>query len=163
MFPASKFHMPTFSLKVNGVTKTVDVQPDTPLLWVLRDSLQLTGTKFGCGAGLCGACSVHVDGALIRSCTLPVSQAAGKNIKTIEGLGANTLHPLQEAWVAEDVPQCGYCQSGQIMAAASLLEKTPHPTDAEITDFMSGNICRCGTYERIKRAIHRAANAGGAK
>jgi isoquinoline 1-oxidoreductase alpha subunit len=155
--------MATFSLKVNGIAKTVDVQPDTPLLWVLRDALQLTGTKFGCGAGLCGACSVHVDGALMRSCTLPISQAAGKNIKTIEGLGANTLHPLQQAWIAEDVPQCGYCQSGQIMAAASLLEKTPHPTDAQITEFMSGNICRCGTYERIKRAIHRAANAGGAQ
>ena len=155
--------MPTFSLKVNGIEKSVDVQPDTPLLWVLRDTLQLTGTKFGCGAGLCGACSVHVDGALARSCTLPVSQAAGKNIQTIEGLGANGLHALQQAWIAEDVPQCGYCQSGQIMAAASLLTKTPHPTDAVITEFMSGNICRCGTYERIKRAIHRAANAGGAQ
>jgi aerobic-type carbon monoxide dehydrogenase small subunit (CoxS/CutS family) len=153
--------MPTFSLKVNGIEKSVDVQPDTPLLWVLRDTLQLTGTKFGCGAGLCGACSVHVDGALTRSCTLPVSQATGKNIKTIEGLGANEMHPLQKAWIAEDVPQCGYCQSGQIMAAASLLAKTSHPTDAEITEFMSGNICRCGTYERIKRAIHRAANGGG--
>ena len=129
--------MPTFSLKVNGIAKSVDVQPDTPLLWVLRDTLQLTGTKFGCGAGLCGACSVHVDGALTRSCTLPVSQAAGKNIKTIEGLGANGLHALQQAWIAEDVPQCGYCQSGQIMAAASLLAKTPHPSDAEINEYMS--------------------------
>ncbi len=155
--------MPSFSLKVNGVARNVDVQPDTPLLWVLRDTLQLTGTKFGCGAGLCGACSVHVDGALTRSCTLPVSQAAGKNVKTIEGLGGSGLHPLQEAWIAEDVPQCGYCQSGQIMAAASLLAKTAHPSDAEITEYMSGNICRCGTYERIKRAIHRAANTGGAK
>ena len=155
--------MPTYSLKVNGVAKTVEVEPDTPLLWVLRDTLQLTGTKFGCGAGLCGACSVHVDGALMRSCTLPIAQAAGKNIKTIEGLGANALHPLQQAWIHEDVPQCGYCQSGQIMAAASLLEKTPHPTDAQIVEFMSGNICRCGTYERIKRAIHRAANGGGAQ
>ena len=156
-------NMPTFTLRVNGNTKSVDVSPDTPLLWVLRDTLQLTGTKFGCGAGLCGACSVHVDGALTRSCTLPVSQAAGKNIKTIEGLGANGLHPLQQAWIAEDVPQCGYCQSGQIMAAASLLAQTPHPSDDEITEFMSGNICRCGTYERIRRAIHRASNAGGAK
>jgi isoquinoline 1-oxidoreductase alpha subunit len=155
--------MSTFSLKVNGIAKTVDAQPDTPLLWVLRDSLQLTGTKFGCGAGLCGACSVHVDGALMRSCTLPISQAAGKSVKTIEGLGAKEMHPLQQAWIAEDVPQCGYCQSGQIMAAASLLEKTPHPTDAQITEYMSGNICRCGTYERIKRAIHRAANGGGAQ
>jgi isoquinoline 1-oxidoreductase alpha subunit len=155
--------MPTFSLKVNGIARSADVSPDTPLLWVLRDTLQLTGTKFGCGAGLCGACSVHVDGALMRSCTLPVSQAAGKNIKTIEGLGGNGLHALQQAWIAEDVPQCGYCQSGQIMAAASLLAKTPHPTDPEINESMSGNICRCGTYERIKRAIHRAANAGGAQ
>jgi len=155
--------MSTFALKVNGIAKSVDVSPDTPLLWVLRDTLQLTGTKFGCGAGLCGACSVHVDGALTRSCTLPVSQAAGKNIKTIEGLGADGLQALQQAWIAEDVPQCGYCQSGQIMAAASLLAMTPHPSDAEITEYMSGNICRCGTYERIKRAIHRAANARGAK
>ena len=155
--------MPTFTLKVNGIAKSVDVSSDTPLLWVLRDTLQLTGTKFGCGAGLCGACSVHVDGALTRSCTLPVSQAAGKNVKTIEGLGANGPHPLQQAWIAEDVPQCGYCQSGQIMAAASLLAKTPHPSDAEINEYMAGNICRCGTYERIKRAIHRAANAGGAQ
>ena len=155
--------MPTFALKVNGIAKSVDVQPDTPLLWVLRDTLQMTGTKFGCGAGLCGACSVHLDGALMRSCTLPVSQAVGKNIQTIEGLGEKGLHPLQQAWIAEDVPQCGYCQSGQIMAAASLLAKTPHPTDAQITEYMSGNICRCGTYERIKRAIHRAANGGGAK
>ena len=155
--------MPTYSLKVNGVAKSIDVEPDTPLLWVLRDTLQMTGTKFGCGAGLCGACSVHVDGALMRSCTLPISQAAGKSIKTIEGLGANELHPLQKAWIAEDVPQCGYCQSGQIMAAASLLEKTPRPTDTQITEYMSGNICRCGTYERIKRAIHRAASTGGAR
>ena len=155
--------MPTFTLKVNGISKSVEVSPDTPLLWVLRDALQMTGTKFGCGAGLCGACSVHVDGALTRSCITQISQAAGKNIETIEGLGANGLHPLQQAWIAEDVPQCGYCQSGQLMAAASLLAKTPHPTDAEIVEYMSGNICRCGTYERIKRAIHRASNAGGAK
>src|SRR6266446_3804418 len=155
--------MSTFALNVNGVAKTVDVSPDTPLLWVLRDTLQLTGTKFGCGAGLCGACSVHVDGALTRSCTMPVSQVAGKNIKTIEGLGANGLHPLQQAWIAEDVPQCGYCQSGQIMAAASLLAKTPNPTDEQITQGMNGNICRCGTYERIRMAIHRAANPGGGR
>ena len=152
----TKFH-------INGRAVTLDVEDDTPLLWVLRDTLQMTGTKFGCGAGLCGACSVHVDGTLTRSCTMQISLAAGKNIETIEGLGANGLHPLQQAWIAEDVPQCGYCQSGQIMAAASLLAKTPHPTDAVITDYMSGNICRCGTYERIKLAIHRAANAGGAK
>jgi isoquinoline 1-oxidoreductase alpha subunit len=152
--------MSNFTLRVNGAEKTVDVQPDTPLLWVLRDSLELTGTKYGCGAGLCGACTVHVNGELTHSCSMPVSQAAGKNITTIEGLGAHSLHPLQKAWIAEDVPQCGYCQSGQIMAAAVLLAKTPHPTDAQITEFMAANICRCGTYDRIKRAIHRAANGG---
>ncbi|HZR64812.1 MAG TPA: (2Fe-2S)-binding protein [Terriglobales bacterium] len=155
--------MATFTLRVNGKERNVDVPPDTPLLWVLRDTLELTGTKYGCGAGLCGACTVHLDGALTRSCIAQVSQAAGKNITTIEGLGEKALHPLQKAWIAEDVPQCGYCQSGQIMAAAALLEKTPHPTDAQITEFMSGNICRCGTYERIRRAIHRAAGTGGAK
>ena len=154
--------MPNFTFRVNGNEKDVDVTPDTPLLWVLRDSLQLTGTKFGCGAGLCGACSVDINGALTRSCITPVSQVAGKSVTTIEGLGGNELHPLQKAWIAEDVPQCGYCQSGQIMTAAALLKKTPHPTDQQITEFMSGNICRCGTYERIRRAIHRAS-AGGAK
>jgi aerobic-type carbon monoxide dehydrogenase small subunit (CoxS/CutS family) len=154
--------MPTYTFRVNGTEKSTDVSPDTPLLWVLRDSLQMTGTKFGCGAGLCGACSVHLDGALTRSCITPVSQVAGKSVTTIEGLGANGMHPLQAAWIAEDVPQCGYCQSGQIMTAAVLLKKTPHPTDQQITEFMSGNICRCGTYERIRRAIHRAS-AGGAK
>lgn len=155
--------MPNYTFRVNGSEKSVDVSPDTPLLWVLRDSLQLTGTKFGCGAGLCGACSVHVNGALTRSCLTKVAQAAGKDILTIEGLGANGLHPLQLAWIAEDVPQCGYCQSGQIMAAAALLKKTPNPSDSDITDFMSANICRCGTYDRIRKAIHRAATAGGAK
>jgi aerobic-type carbon monoxide dehydrogenase small subunit (CoxS/CutS family) len=154
--------MPNFTFRVNGSEKNADVSPDTPLLWVLRDSLQLTGTKFGCGAGLCGACSVHIDGALTRSCITPVSQVVDKNITTIEGLGGNGVHPLQAAWIAEDVPQCGYCQSGQIMTAAALLKKTPHPTDQQITEFMSGNICRCGTYERIRRAIHRAS-AGGSK
>lgn len=154
--------MATISFTVNGTQKNVDVSPETPLLWVLRDTLQLTGTKFGCGAGFCGACSVHVNGTLTHSCTMPVSQAAGKSVTTIEGLGANGLHPLQRAWIAEDVPQCGYCQSGQIMAAAALLAKTPHPSDSEITEFMSANICRCGTYERIKRAIHSVV-AGGAK
>ena len=155
--------MPNITLRVNGSEKNVDVSPETPLLWVLRDNLQLTGTKFGCGVGLCGACSVHVNGALTRSCTMRVSEAAGKQVTTIEGLGANGLHALQRAWIAEDVPQCGYCQSGQIMAAAALLAKTPHPSDSEITEFMSANICRCGTYERIQRAIHRVASAGGAK
>ena len=155
--------MPNISLRVNGSEKNVNVSPDTPLLWVLRDSLQLTGTKFGCGVGLCGACSVHLNGTLTHSCTTRVSEAAGKNTTTIEGLGANGLHPLQQAWIAEDVPQCGYCQSGQIMAAAALLAKTPHPSDSDITDFMSANICRCGTYDRIRRAIRRVVSAGGAK
>ena len=152
--------MPSFTLTVNGVERTVEASAETPLLWVLRDNLQLTGTKYGCGAGLCGACSVHLDGALTRSCTLPVSRAVGKRVTTIEGLGASSLHPLQEAWIAEDVPQCGYCQSGQIMAAAALLAKTPHPSDDDIKQYMSANICRCGTYQRIRRAIRRAAGGG---
>jgi len=150
-------HMADFTLRVNGNNRKVSVAPDTPLLWVLRDNLHLTGTKFGCGAGLCGACTVHVDGAAIRSCSTPVSQAAGKNITTIEGLSANGRHTLQQAWIAEQVPQCGYCQTGQIMAAAALLMKTPQPSDDQITQAMTGNLCRCGTYDRIRRAIHRAA------
>jgi aerobic-type carbon monoxide dehydrogenase small subunit (CoxS/CutS family) len=155
--------MAELSLRVNGSDKKVNVSPDTPLLWVLRDSLQLTGTKYGCGAGLCGACMVHVDGAATRSCVTAVSQVAGKQITTIEGLAANGPHPLQQAWIAEEVPQCGYCQSGQIMAAAALLAKTPQPTEQQITGVMSGNLCRCGTYERIRKAIVRASNAGGAR
>jgi isoquinoline 1-oxidoreductase subunit alpha len=155
--------MADITLRVNGSEKQVRVAPETPLLWVLRDTLELTGTKFGCGAGLCGACTVHVDGAAVRSCSTPVSQVAGKTVMTIEGLGANGLHTLQQAWIAEEVPQCGYCQVGQIMAAAALLAKTPHPTDDEITQGMNGNICRCGTYERIRLAIHRAANERGAR
>jgi aerobic-type carbon monoxide dehydrogenase small subunit (CoxS/CutS family) len=155
--------MADITLRVNGSEKQVSVAPETPLLWVLRDRLELTGTKFGCGAGLCGACTVHVDGAAVRSCSTPVSQVAGKTVMTIEGLGANGLHPLQQAWIAEEVPQCGYCQVGQIMAAAALLAKTPNPTDEQITQGMNGNICRCGTYERIRMAIHRAANARGAR
>jgi len=155
--------MADITLRVNGSEKKVSVPPETPLLWVLRDALELTGTKFGCGAGLCGACTVHVDGAAVRSCSTPVSQVAGKTVMTIEGLGANGLHPLQQAWIAEEVPQCGYCQVGQIMAAAALLAKTPNPTDDEITQGMNGNICRCGTYQRIRMAIHRAAKAGGAR
>ncbi len=155
--------MADISLRVNGSQRKVSVSPDTPLLWVLRDSLALTGTKFGCGAGLCGACTVHVDGAAVRSCSTPVSQVAGKDITTIEGLSAHGLHEVQKAWIAEDVPQCGYCQPGQIMAAAALLAKNPHPSDKDITETMSGNICRCGTYDRIRRAIQRAANSGGGR
>ena len=153
--------MPEITLKVNGTPHTVDVAPDTPLLWVLRDTLQLTGTKFGCGAGLCGACTVHIDGEPTRSCTVPVSSVANADVTTIEGLGAQGLHPLQEAWIAEEVPQCGYCQTGQIMQAAAFLKKNPHPSDAQITQAMSGNLCRCGTYQRIRVAIHRVASRGG--
>src|ERR1700683_2702349 len=153
--------MANLTLRVNGSEKQVSVSPETPLLWVLRDTLELTGTKFGCGAGLCGACTVHVDGNPIRSCSTPVSQVAGKSVSTIEGLGANGLsllgQALQQAWIAEEVPQCGYCQTGQIMTAAALLAKTPQPTDEQITQAMNGNLCRCGTYERIRKAVHRAA------
>jgi len=149
--------MAPIHLTVNGRSRTVDVAPDTPLLWVIREHLGLTGTKFGCGMALCGACTVHLDGTAIRSCVTPISAAAGKRVRTIEGLSHNQSHPLQRAWVAEDVPQCGYCQSGQLMSAAALLAKTPHPTDTEIDEAMSGNICRCGTYQRIRAAIHRAS------
>jgi len=145
--------------EVNGKRVDVDVSADMPLLWVLRDALGLTGTKFGCGLGQCGACTVHIDGAAARSCTTAASAAAGKKITTIEGLSAASAHPLQRAWVEEQVPQCGYCQSGQIMSAAALLARTPRPTDAQIDTAMAGNICRCGTYQRIRRAIHRAAGA----
>ena len=146
------------TLKVNGKTQTLDVEPDMPLLWALRDELGLTGTKFGCGIAQCGACSVHINGEVMRSCSVPVSTAVGKDITTIEGLASpdGKLHPVQAAWLAEDVPQCGYCQSGQIMAAAALLKQKPQPTDADIDAAMT-NICRCGTYIRIRRAIHRAA------
>jgi aerobic-type carbon monoxide dehydrogenase small subunit (CoxS/CutS family) len=158
--------MADITLRINGSERNVSVSPETPLLWVLRDTLELTGTKFGCGAGLCGACTVHVEGSPIRSCSTPVSQVAGKAVTTIEGLGANGLsllgQALQQAWIAEEVPQCGYCQTGQIMSAAALLAKTPKPTDEQITAAMNGNLCRCGTYERIRKAIHRAAgNASG--
>jgi isoquinoline 1-oxidoreductase alpha subunit len=145
------------NLVINGKPRTVDVAPDTPLLWVIREHLQLTGTKFGCGMAQCGACTVHLDGVAVRSCQTPVSTAVGKKITTIEGLSLDGKHPLQVAWIAEQVPQCGYCQSGQIMQAASLLAKNPNPTDDEIVAAMSGNICRCATYVRIKRAIKRAA------
>ena len=152
--------MQEIRLRVNGSERTVNVPPETPLLWVLRDTLQLTGTKFGCGAGLCGACTVHVDSAAVRSCTLRVADVAGKNITTIEGLSPDRSHPLQQAWIAEEVPQCGYCQSGQIMAAASLLSKNPHPSEEQILQAMEGNLCRCGTYQRIRRAVQRAAKGG---
>jgi isoquinoline 1-oxidoreductase subunit alpha len=144
-------------LQINGVQRAVEADPEMPLLWVLRDLLSMTGTKYGCGIGFCGACTVHVEGAATRSCQIPVGTAAGKRIVTIEGLGANGLHPVQEAWIAEQVPQCGYCQPGQIMSAAALLAQKPHPTDADIDDAMAGNLCRCGTYFRIRNAIHRAA------
>ena len=145
------------NLVINGKPRTVDVPPDTPLLWVIREHLQLTGTKFGCGMAQCGACTVHVNGVSVRSCQTPVSSVVGKKITTIEGLSPDGKHPLQVAWIAEQVPQCGYCQSGQIMQAASLLAKNPNPTDEQIVAEMSGNICRCATYVRIKRAIKRAA------
>ncbi len=160
--PARGIPMAAITLTVNSKRNIVDVDPDTPLLWVLRDTLGLTGTKFGCGMALCGACTVHLDGEAIRSCVTPVSSVTGKKIITIEGLSPDRSHPLQRAWIAEDVPQCGYCQPGQIMAAAALLAKRPRPSDADIDAMMSGNICRCGTYQRIRRAIHRAA-AGGAR
>ena len=153
--------MANITLRVNGTERKLSVPAEMPLLWVLRDTLQLTGTKFGCGAGLCGACTVHVDGAAMRSCSVPVSQVAGRNVTTIEGLSANGLHPAQQAWIDEQVPQCGYCQTGQIMAAVALLKKTPQPSDEQINQGMSGNLCRCGTYDRIRRAIHRAAGQAG--
>ena len=145
------------SLTVNGKPYNVDVAADMPLLWVIRDTIGLTGTKFGCGLSQCGACTVHLEGNAIRSCTTPVSLAANKKVTTIEGLSPNSSHALQVAWIAEQVPQCGYCQSGQLMSAAALLAKTPKPTDAQIDAAMTGNICRCGTYQRIHRAIKRAA------
>jgi isoquinoline 1-oxidoreductase subunit alpha len=149
--------MASTTLTVNGKRHTVDVAPDTPLLWVLRDSLGMTGTKFGCGMAQCGACTVHLEGQATRSCVTPISAVGGRAVTTIEGLASDRSHPLQRAWIAEEVPQCGYCQSGQIMSAAALLAKNPDPSDADIDAAMSGNICRCGTYQRIRRAIHRAA------
>jgi len=150
-------------LNVNG--KDIELEnldESTPLLWVLRDQLGLVGTKFGCGGGFCGACTVHVNGAPVRSCTLPASSAAGQNIRTIEGLATDgALHPLQQAWIEHDVPQCGYCQAGQLMSAAALLARTPAPTDADIDTAMQGNLCRCGTYQRIRAAIHSAAGKSG--
>jgi isoquinoline 1-oxidoreductase subunit alpha len=154
------------NLKVNRKEYTVDVSPDTPLLWVLRETLGLTGTKFGCGISQCGACTVHLDDEAVRSCVTPVSRAAGKEVTTIEGLAADLSQPLQQAWIAEDVPQCGYCMPGQIMSAAVLLRKTSLPSDADIDAALTGNICRCGAYQRIRRAIHLAARMkdnGGAR
>jgi isoquinoline 1-oxidoreductase alpha subunit len=144
-------------LNVNGQERAVEVEGDTPLLWVLRESLGLTGTKFGCGMALCGACTVHLDGEAVRSCVTPVRRAANKKVVTIEGLSPDQRHPLQVAWIGADVPQCGYCQSGQIMAAAVLLRENPQPTDADIDEAMCGNLCRCGTYSRIRKAIRTAA------
>ena len=142
---------------VNGKSVKVDAEPDTPLLWVLHDHLGLTGTKYGCGLAQCGACSVHVNGTLTRACVTPVSTVAGKKVMTIEGLSSNNDHPVQKAWIAEETPQCGYCQSGQIMAAVALLAGNKKPSDADIDAAMAGNLCRCGTYNRVRRAIHRAA------
>lgn len=149
------------TIQVNGQSHQLDIAPDTPLLWVLRERLQLTGTKYGCGQALCGACTVHIDGQASRSCVIPVKEVVGKRVVTIEGLATGMLDTLEAAWVAEEVPQCGYCQPGQVMAAAALLTQTPQPSDAEIDQAMSGNLCRCGTYPRIRKAIHRAAKAGG--
>jgi isoquinoline 1-oxidoreductase subunit alpha len=159
--------MPAFTLNVNGKTQTVDASPEMPLLWVLRDLLGLTGTKFGCGLGLCGACTVHLNGAAVRSCQTQLKTAAGKSVVTIEGLNARAEHPVQQCWRKQNVPQCGYCQSGQIMQAAALLTQKTKPTDADIDTAMKGNICRCGTYQRIRQAIKQAsgqmptAQAGG--
>ena len=152
--------MATVRFEVNGKPVSVDAEPDAALLWVLREHLKLTGTKFGCGSGLCGACTVHINGKATRSCQVQASELAGKKVKTIEGLSPDSSHPLQQAWVAEQVPQCGYCQSGQIMQAAELLERTKRPSRAQIVKHMDGNICRCGTYPRIVRAIERAAREG---
>ncbi|NNC65863.1 MAG: (2Fe-2S)-binding protein [Gammaproteobacteria bacterium] len=149
--------MMAFKLTINGTDHEVDVEPETPLLWVLRDTIGLTGTKFGCGIAQCGACTVHLDGQPVRSCSTPASVAVGREITTIEGLSPDSSHALQRAWVEHTVPQCGYCQSGQIMSAAALLSRNPNPSDSEIDAAMAGNLCRCGTYSRIRAAIHRAA------
>ena len=159
--------MPAVRFTLNGKPQTVDVVATMPLLWVLRDTLGMTGTKFGCGMALCGACTVHIDGQPMRSCATPIASVAGRKVTTIEGLSPDSGHPVQQAWIEEDVPQCGYCQSGQIMTAAALLAKTPRPTRADIDEAMRNNICRCGTYDEIRRAILRAAEIqrtrGGAR
>jgi aerobic-type carbon monoxide dehydrogenase small subunit (CoxS/CutS family) len=152
-----------YNLKINGKSQSVDVPAEMPMLWVLRDTLNMKGTKFGCGIGACGACTIHVDGAAVRGCQTQVGTVGNKAVTTIEGLSTNGDHPLQKAWMQVDVPQCGYCQAGQIMSAAALLSKTPKPTDAQINTAMTGNICRCGTYLRIREAIHIAAGNAGAK
>jgi len=149
--------MASFKLNINGASRTVEVAPDTPILWVLRDHLQLLGTKYGFGIGQCGACTVHLDGSAVRSCSLPVSAAEGKPITTIEGLSEEGDHPVQQAWLEHDVPQCGYCQAGQIMTASALLQRNAQPSDSEIEQAMNGNLCRCGTYTRIKAAVKTAA------
>jgi len=149
--------MAPITLRVNGQSHSIDVQPEMPLLWALRDTLGLTGTRYGCGIAQCGACTVHLDGQPIRSCVTPAVAVAGREITTIEGLSSGGSHPVQRAWIAEEVPQCGYCQSGQVMSAAALLTKFPRPSDEQIDAAMAGNLCRCGTYDRIRRAIHRAA------
>jgi isoquinoline 1-oxidoreductase alpha subunit len=161
--PLAKEDSMATNFTLNGKTETVDVSPEMPLLWVLRDTLNMTGTKFGCGMALCGACTVHINGEATRSCITPIAKVAGKSVTTIEGLSADGTHPVQVAWMAEDVPQCGYCQSGQIMSAVALLAKKSSPSDADIDDAMSGNICRCGTYQRIRKAIHRAATMQSGK
>lgn len=152
--------MANFSLNINGKAQELNVDPNTPILWALRDHLNMTGTKFGCGIAQCGACTIHVEGVAMRSCQLPVSALEGKKITTIEGLSKDGTHPVQEAWLEHDVPQCGYCQAGQIMSAAALLKDNPNPSDTDIDTAMNGNICRCGTYTRIKAAIKTAANKG---
>lgn len=151
--------MASINLKINGKNQTVDVDPKTPMLWVLREHLNLVGTKYGCGIAQCGTCTIHLEGSAVRSCQLPVSAAENKNITTIEGLSEHGDHPVQKAWLEHDVPQCGYCQAGQIMTAVSFLKKNPHPTDEEIESAMNGNICRCGTYLRIKAAVKTAATS----
>jgi len=154
--------MATFTLTVNGQRQTIEADPNMPLLWVVRDLLHLTGTKFGCGVALCGSCTVHLDGVAARSCVMPISRVGGKKITTIEGLSPDGGHPLQQAWLAEQVPQCGYCQAGMIMSAAALLASKSAPTDADIDEVLDQHICRCGTYQRIRRALHRAASRGKA-
>ena len=155
--------MANITFTLNGSPQTVDVVPEMPLLWVLRDVVGLTGTKFGCGMALCGACTVHVDGQPIRSCSTPIKSVANKKVVTIEGLSPNGTHPVQRAWMETDVPQCGYCQSGQVMTAAALLARKPKPTDADIDEAMRGNLCRCGTYQAVRAAVHRAAELNGGR